>query len=189
MASMLEHKPVLLEKSGRYFFHIEELGLIGSGTDIASAYEDLKIRYADLLEQARAADLLDEIPRKRGAGTGDAVVVRSDLKGFLIKTAIVFGAILLVLLPLVLSVGNAVERAANKFQPKGGPHFLVQLEENLHKMAAPQNDLPIEQQQRIVSDLRALVARVKPFTDELRPLAESPAPACPPTASAPTSSR
>lgn len=183
-AELSEYRPVLIERDGSFFFHIDELGLIGRGGDIAAAYQDLRVRYADVLERARAADLLDRFPVP-GRGDGlpgaraGAVVVRSDLRGFVLKMLIACGLALAVLLPVGIAIGGAVDRAVAKLHVKGGHQFWEGVEKGLLAMADPAAGLSDEHRDRILAALAVLVTRAKPFVDVLHPLTGAPAPACP----------
>ncbi|MFN3077767.1 MAG: hypothetical protein ABT940_12995, partial [Alphaproteobacteria bacterium] len=177
MTVFQEHRAVLIERSGRYYFHIEALGLLGSGEDVASAYEDLKRRREEYLTQARAADLLDELPRTRKGNSGS--VGTSDLRGFLLRVGIVLGAVLLLLLPASWSIGALIDRTAVNMRLTGRHEFWAGVENTLHQLASAENELPAERRQRLEADLRTLVNRVRPFSEALWPLLPSPAaPGC-----------
>ena len=185
MATVSDYRPVLVERDGRFFLHIESLGLIAAGDDPDAAYAELKRRFAALEEDARAADLLDGLPPPPAVGAParapGAVVMKGDLKGFLIRVGIVLVAVLVVLLPVTWSVGGAVERAVAKVQIKGGRDFWANLEGGLHKMAGPEGALDPERRDRLLADLKVMVERVQPFAAALRPLTGE-GPACPPPA-------
>ncbi|HTQ34199.1 MAG TPA: hypothetical protein VMI30_08525 [Stellaceae bacterium] len=56
----------------------------------------------------------------------------------------------------------------------GGRTFWKNLQEQLDRAADPKNDLPPEQQKKLVEDVRALVRRARPFIDAVQSTLEEP---------------
>ena len=79
---------------------------------------------------------------------------------------------------LVLSVSGAM--LANRIESgargivgadfRGGRQFWTNLEQGLEKMADPSNEMSEERKQKLVSHIRVLVNRLRPFTAEVAPL-------------------
>lgn len=101
---------------------------------------------------------------------------RSELKLFAIKTCIVAGAISLsaifVIEWTISSVkeftDHTVENVRAALQsngPIGGRKFWTGVERELDRAAAPGSDLPAAQKQKLVDDVRIIVARWRPLID------------------------
>ena len=170
------HRPELTARGGRFFFRLSALGLIASGDTVQAAYDALVEHYGALLDEVRAADLADELPPPAlrvspGAPAAGAVVLRADLRGFAIKLVLAVAAVAVIVVPLTWSVSNSVDRLAAKL--RGGPAFWTKFERELHRAARPDKGLSPEHQEELLSSLRVVVSRVKPFTDAVAPLFEA----------------
>jgi hypothetical protein len=97
-------------------------------------------------------------------------------KEFLIKTAIVAIAmslsVIFVVDWIILSVEDSISRSGDNMVaalasqiPEGGRKFWTGLERNLDLAAAPNADLAPEKKQKILSDVRIIVTRWRPFVD------------------------
>jgi hypothetical protein len=56
----------------------------------------------------------------------------------------------------------------------GGRQFWSKIENELHQAAAASSDLPPEKKQRLLNDVRIIVARWRPFVDAVRTEMEKP---------------
>ncbi|MEI6985372.1 MAG: hypothetical protein WCK65_04515 [Rhodospirillaceae bacterium] len=209
MESFSKYNSLLTVRSDRFFFHIHELNLIGSGPDVASAYADLRRRFDELLNEAKQADLLNSLPPPTGGGRKTGGLILANIVPFLIKIAIAAGVVLAILFPALSMVQGvvkrtlprieatveksvdkieaAVDRASSKIMIKSGREFWSGLEKGLHRVAGPENEISDERREKLLSSLHILIKRVSPFTAELPLLFsyQSSAPVCIPAAASP----
>jgi hypothetical protein len=179
---------VLTLKDGLYCFHVGELGVVACDASLEAAHAKLRARLGEMLDEARRADLLDTLPPPAGRATGvggapqGTLRVASDLRGFLIKTAVAVVAALVVLLPVGWSVGNALRTAVAGLEIKGGRAFWSTLERQILEAAEPDRAMDPDRQARLVAALSTLAHRAAPFTEALAPAfgAAAAAPAAPP---------
>jgi hypothetical protein len=166
---------ILSFADGKPVFRIFELGLMAGGDDVESAYREIVRLKSDFLEKARASDLLDTLPLPgRQAGARDAAAVRepaptatkSSLQLFLIKLGIVYASIFIL-------IGVAVFAVRPAIHVKSGRAFWSNVGNSLHR-AAVSEGMPADAQAQVLADIKVLVARYKPFIDEVRPLFSDP---------------
>jgi hypothetical protein len=165
------YEAILSFNDGRPTLRVPALGLIASGATLEAAHAEMERLKAEYLEKARAADLLDTLPpptRIEGgrasataAATG-ATIVKGDLRSFLAKLAIVCVVV-------VALFGAASVAIRSSLHVPVGKQFWAKAESELHRAAQGPGMSP-EDQARAIADIRVLVARYKPFVDELRPL-------------------
>jgi len=97
-----------------------------------------------------------------------------NIVSFINKTcivAIVISACTVLVANLVIdSVEDATARTISKLQGtvKGGRQFWVKIEEELDRAAAPSSDLSPEKKQKLINDVRVIVARWRPFIDAVQ---------------------
>jgi hypothetical protein len=106
------------------------------------------------------------------------------IKSFALKAGIVVVLLAVGLSFAGLTLANTMSRLvdqttrsiANTIQTTGvgGKQFWSAAEDRLTRLADPKNEIPPERQAQIVAELRALTARVKPFTDAISPLFVAP---------------
>jgi hypothetical protein len=106
-------------------------------------------------------------------------------KDFLIKTCIIAIVISLSVIFVVdwtiQSVEDSISRTADNMVaalssqiPTGGRKFWTEIEHNIDLAAAPNSDLAPEKKQRILNDVRIIVARWRPFIDAVSDEMEKP---------------
>jgi hypothetical protein len=109
----------------------------------------------------------------------------SGLALFAIKTCIVAAVIvvstIIVANAVIDSVEGSTARTMDKFRaqwlqtPIGGTQFWSKVEHELDRAADPKSDLPPEQKQKLVNDVRVIVARWRPFIEAVQGEAAKPA--------------
>jgi hypothetical protein len=92
----------------------------------------------------------------------------SRLVSFFVKTVAVGAVATMALSYLVDKVTTAVDdmidrRVAQLHGKFGGREFWTNFERSLHAAAAAKNELPSEQQQRLIEDIRIVAGRARPF--------------------------
>jgi hypothetical protein len=91
----------------------------------------------------------------------------SPLTTFFIKLAAVTCAVLVFFYMAFTLITGFIEERANELAIlKGGPAFWGTMEEKLYKLASGP-DLPPEKKEKIVSALRTLSVRYKPYVDAI----------------------
>jgi hypothetical protein len=91
----------------------------------------------------------------------------STLTTFFVKLAAVTGAALVFFyVTFSLVTGFIEEKAGQLAILKGGPAFWTEIEGKLHRLASAP-DLPPEKKEKIVSSLRTLSVRYKPYIDAI----------------------
>jgi hypothetical protein len=148
---------------------------MATGTDLEGAFQQISRLKQEHLEKARASDLLDTLPPPSGRSTIAAgraatqagaapgpVSMKADILSFSIKLGIVYVSVMILIGVAVLAIRPAVHGATGK-------HFWAKAADDLHRSATSEG-MPPENQARVLADIRTLVARYRPFIDELRPL-------------------
>ena len=156
-------------KKGKYYLYIRELQMLGCGNDINSAYSDLTRKKQQLIREFQEGENLNELPIPAKKATPSLGNDFREIRLFLFKLGIVA-----ILGLLVFSFANGV--LSNSIDPftqaikdkirvsKFGNFLLVQLED------AIEHDITPEMEKRIINDIRILVKRLQPYTNELKPL-------------------
>ena len=105
-----------------------------------------------------------------GASAGSAT---DGLARFAIKSAIVAVMILLVLAVSGAMLAKSIEATARGIAGadlRGGRQFWINVEQSLEKMADPSNEMSEERKQKLLSNIRVVVNRLRPFVAEIAPL-------------------
>ena len=92
-------------------------------------------------------------------------IVPRSISSFLIKTAIVVAAIICILFYVDTLVENRIDEFKRAFG--GGRAFWTKVEKQLDKLADPQSDLPPEKRAKIISQIRVIADRWRPFVTEI----------------------
>jgi len=167
---------ILSFSQGKPTFRIPELGLMAGGNDLESAYREIARLKQEYLDKARATDRLDTLPlpgriaaaRIAAKGYESAPgTTRSALQLFLIKLGVVYASIFIL-------IGVAVFAVRPAIHVKTGRTFWTNVGNSLHRTAVSEG-MPADAQAQVLADIKVLVARYKPFIDEMRPLFSDPA--------------
>jgi hypothetical protein len=106
-----------------------------------------------------------------------SVMNKDDIIQFAVKTCIV--AIVIsacgifvadwIIKSVEASTANTISAVREQLAPKvGGRQFWINVKQQLDNAAAPSSDLPPEEKQKLVSDLRVIVSRWRPFIDAVQ---------------------
>lgn len=161
---------VIRHVDGQVVAGIPQIALYAKAENAAAALEDLERKKNILKADIAAAGVVDPLP---SVPVGSATSATDGIGRFVIKSGIVA---LMVLLVLVVSGGmlaSRIESAARGVvgtDLRGGRQFWTNLEQGLERMADPSNEMSEERRQKIASNIRVLVNRLRPFTAELAPL-------------------
>ena len=77
---------------------------------------------------------------------------------------------------IIARVEESTARTIASLKPDriGGPQFWTDVEKQLDRAADPASDLPPEEKQKIIHDLRSIAARWRPFLDAVQEGSENP---------------
>ena len=172
---------VIRRKGGKVVAGIPRLSLYASGSDVESAVSALEQKRATLKADLADFGIPDDfemrhysLERVSAAGLGQ----------FALKALIVIGLIAGTLTASTLWVSSRVDRTIRNTQEKveqyaaivrqntkiGGEQFWEKAERKLARAAEPDQDLPPEKKQKLLSDIHVLVERWRPFIAEIAPL-------------------
>ena len=100
-----------------------------------------------------------------------------DLRMFAIKTCLVTVATIFAALWIIDSVASTIRESVvytmaelrEQVQiPRGGQQFWGKIEQQLDRQADASSDLPPEKKQKLINDVRVIVARWRPFIDAVQ---------------------
>ena len=109
-------------------------------------------------------------------GTDRPWYFSDDLKLFAIKTGLVAVITVFAALWIIDSVANTIRESVvytmaelRELQfPLGGKQFWGKIEQELDHLADTSSDLPPEKKQKLINDVRLIVARWRPFIDAVQ---------------------
>ncbi len=190
MSQLDELDVVIRRKGGKVIAGIPSVGLYASGGTVTAALDALEARkttyQSDLEEAGFTADM--DIPnRATAAPMAIARSVSGDLRSFALKSLITIGlitaAIVLVGTLLVSKIDDTIARTIYSIQAQlgpivnakiGGSQFWAKVENEIDRAANSNSAMAPEKQQKLLSNIRAIVTRVRPFVAEVAPLFSDP---------------
>jgi len=149
---------------------IPQFGLFAQAETVESALDGLEVKKKALrADLAAFADL-----KSYSARTQESQSVRwADIGQFAIKAGIVFALLFVMTMYLAIQAQQIVDSAAYKVQAsfeqfvtRGGGGFWLKVERELERLANPVNDLPEDKRQKLLTDIRIIVERWRPFVSE-----------------------
>jgi hypothetical protein len=167
-----EFDVVIRRKGTNTIAIVPQLGLYARGTDIPSALELLEQRKKILREDLEAG-VIDEddlvVERVRAESRGSR---SGGIGQFTIKAVILIA--LLTLTGWVASdilstrIENVIDKTRFALQETkvGGAQFWTKLESDLERAASPASDLSEDKKKKLLSSIRAIVDRWRPFVTE-----------------------
>jgi hypothetical protein len=172
MSRVDEFDVVIRRGKGKVVARIPQLGLYATGDDIPTALATLEQKRTALLADLADAGGLEDIevrPYAVRMGSG-----RDDIRQFALKAVIVVALITVALFVSGALVASRFERAAQKLTRVGGGQFWSKVERGLERAADPAHDLPPEKKQKMLSQVRVIVERWRPFVVEASALFAEP---------------
>jgi hypothetical protein len=171
MARIDELDMVIRPKTGKVVASIPQLALHATGEDVASALSLLENKKRALLEDMQAAGVPDEFDQVPVAGLPATRMVMQSGSAwqFALKLLIV---VVVLSAAVLITAGLLADKIKKDLRgvSLGGHQFWTKLESELSRMADPSNDLPDAKKKKIISDLRIVVERLRPYAAELGPL-------------------
>ena len=107
-------------------------------------------------------------------GVAGPVNTSGTVQQFAIKTCIV--AVVISACTIFVSDWLIQDVKESLALPRGGPVFWAKLERALDRAAGPREDLPPEKKQKLINDVRTIVARWRPFLDAIQNELQKPTP-------------
>lgn len=161
----------VIHRNDLVYVELPAMRLVGKGSTVQEAYDDVVKQRTHLLAAYREADILDHLPdasdRSAGGPAGNVPLAPArSLKSFALKSGIVAGVIAVVLLVLSSVVTNQISKKAAELNI-GGREFRQNMERQLAKAANSSKQLPKEQREKIAADLEKLAMRIKPYIDAI----------------------
>jgi len=170
---------VVRRYEGKVYAIIDELSLIASGETVQEAVDNVSDQRDELVEKYKQSDALDRLalPRIQASIDNQPVSMSSIVRITAYKTF----AVVLVLSLLALPVGWAASRIMgtmlSDFKSEVGsivsPRQTVREIAELIDLLA-NHEIDPAREEEIKGNLRNLVSRLKPYTNELAPLFSSP---------------
>jgi hypothetical protein len=150
---------------------VPETGLLAKGDTILSAVDSLEKKLKSGMADYEAPTAT--APRTDPVGA----TARGDLGNFTAKSAIVVGIIALAVFVLAQMLAFRFEQIADRVAAniesvradlRGGGGFWSRIENGIEDMADPRHDLPPEKKQKILSEIRTIAEKWRPFIAEAR---------------------
>jgi hypothetical protein len=186
MSQLDELDVVIRRKGGKVIAGIPSVGLYASADTVAAALDVLearKIKYQSDLEEAGFTPDMEIPNRATAAPIATARSVPGDLRSFALKSLITIGlitaAIVLIGTLLVSKIDDTIAHTVYSIQTQlapianakiGGSQFWTKVENEIERAANSNNAMAPEKQQKLLSNIRAIVTRVRPFVAEAAPL-------------------
>jgi hypothetical protein len=191
--SQLDELDVVIRRKGRKVIAgIPSIGLYASADSVAAALDALDARkaaYQSDLEEAGFTGDMDIPNRAAAAPVSMTRPTSGDLRSFALKFGIAIGlitaAVILVGGLLASKIDDTIDRTVFAVRMQlapianakiGGSQFWTKVENEIDRVANASNGLAPEKQQKLLSNIRAIVTRVHPFVAEVAPLFSDPRP-------------
>jgi hypothetical protein len=183
----MERSDIVIRQVGDgYVAGVPNLGLYARGATAPAALAALEARRAALPEEIAAVGIAEPFPEP--SPHLPQMRFLDSLGLFVAKAIIVF-----VLLTATLAgtgafvIGRAYRATIGILGTPtiGGAAFWAKMQEDIHSAADPGKEMPEPVKQRLLADLRVLVARWRPFVAEIAPLIEHDAQPAAPAGSPP----
>jgi hypothetical protein len=165
MASIEELDTVIRRKGEKIVASIPQLGLVATGPDAQAAFLALEQKKRLLLADMKAAGVADDFEiasRSRSSRMQGQGLRWGRVWEFVVKLAIV--------IVVVAAAGLVSARIIKEQSRIGGMQFWTKVEAAVARAADPAEDLPEAKKKKLLSDLRVIVDRWKPFAAVLAPL-------------------
>ena len=185
MGSLDQFDVVIRRRNGSIIACIPDLRLYARADDVHAAIDALDVKKRELeteIPEIEDLAMLDRTPEPISRASRS-----SRIALFAAKAAIVIALSAIAIIYASSFIAANVDRTAERIQARvsdamkiGGREFWSKLETGLAQAAEPRNDLPEEKKQKLLSDLRTIATRWRPFLVEVGQLFAEP-PAAPPT--------
>ena len=181
---------ILTSKDEKFYLRLQNLALLVKGDDLNSAYQELIKKKNERIKIMKELDL--KIPESQLTRVNSANMLEFFLKTMIVVVifSVIIGFVGIILGNVMesrtgqlglIAKRNATELITLPFdllQQRVVPYYVNRiknakptsiLEKALHEEAM-KNPIEPERQEKIIKDLRAVVHRLKPFIEEIKPL-------------------
>lgn len=155
---------VIRKKGDRVIASISQLGLHAKGNDTGDALNQLQKKKEQLLSELSESELAELLPPS-GLHHPSAVGKPSDLMSFTLKSLIAGAIIATAIAVPGLLVAAKVRTAADRLQ-LGEHQFWKKVEAQVHRYADSKNELSEEERRQLLSDIKTIAQRWRPFVSE-----------------------
>lgn len=184
MPSLDEFDIVIRRKSANTIAALPQLGLYAKGADLNSALEVLeqkkKLLLEDLASGAVDPDLIRSLGKTPPPASHPENLGPFALKAGILITLITFAVMVAAefaaaKLETVMDKGRVVVASSvQEFTGGSGRKFWTGVEQALERAADPASDIPEEKKEKILSNIRTVAARWRPFVSEAISVVASP---------------
>jgi preprotein translocase subunit SecG len=169
-------------KDGMYSMEIKELYLVSRGDDVGEVYKNLVTKEKEVRDEYEFRGALDDLPAPRRKSSSFARYIGSiEFKAFLVKSTIICGTLMLVLILTGSIMGNKLEEAKNKMEK-----VISQVNNNIAKVSRQANiniakeavtqkildlgktEMSPERKKLLLESTRKIVAKYKPIVNEAK---------------------
>lgn len=174
-----DYNCVVRHRAGDFFIICHEIGLIGRGPTLDGAWADCSEKFDQLVEAYRSAGETHSMPPPNAATTSSASQSALPSLGmFALRTLII-----LVTVSCIIWIGSSIatnavrhslETLVSRNADLDSKKIWSKIEREIQKTA--NRRLSDEKQAELTLNIRKIIQQVKPFTDELAPIFECPAP-------------
>src|SRR5882724_9736170 len=177
MSRLDEFDIVVRRKNARVIAGVPSLGVYATADSTAAALEALEVKkraYEADLEEAGLTEIIessDNAPRpataRPPAGQLRVFALKVVIAVGIITAAVVIGTGILVA-RVEASIDRTVYSVRTQIGPMangkiGGSQFWAKIESELERAASSDKDLTPEKQEKLLANIRSIVARVRPF--------------------------
>jgi hypothetical protein len=187
--SDFEHLDIVVRsKNGHYLASMPQINVVAASDSLSAALEKLEKKKQELVAELTSADCLGEFKVAPSdpylyTARGQAASIRRSALGFIGKVAVVTAAIVIGGFFLSRLVSHNVDRLLShqsvelreRLASVGGAKFWTNLETQIARAADPKNDLPPDKKAALLSQIRVLAERYRPFVREVSLLFYDPA--------------
>jgi hypothetical protein len=170
--SDLERSDIIIrQRDGVVIAAIPQFGLFAQAGAMQAALEALESK-----KEAFAADLaaFEHFNARPANEARKSESIRwQDIKQFAVKAAIVFGLFIAFVLFFTIQAHQVIRSTVNDIQARiervptiGGRKFWENAEQALERLSDARNDLPAEKKQKLLTEVRTIVERWRPFVNE-----------------------
>lgn len=154
---------LLRPKDGRFVAAIPQLHLYVQADSPQQAFDLLEEKRAQLTQDARDFGEFDDLRLQAQFVSAK----NGGLGQFAVKCAIALSMAMVAISMVAVLFAVALAPTLQKLKPPNSRQLFASLEQQLHRAAQSSDGLSSERRQKILSDLRVVVAKWRPFLNEI----------------------
>ena len=157
----LDYELILIEKNGKFVFHIKALSLVASGNTIEEAYSKIIQKKIALIKEITDAGLSNELSMSSPNTTSTKTR----------KWGVFLNAIIATLVVVFIFFSFVIFPEIRKLE-RIKPGRII--EDAIIDSANPSHDMPAERKEALLKSIRIIRMRIKPFIEEAKLLFSEP---------------